>query len=346
MKSILKMGQTALFIVLALIFVTTTVWSAGPEEFKIPPKGKKQIKIGSMDLNGSIELGAYFNKLHEESAKARGWQVMLVDLKDNDAEGPAAMENMISAGYDGIIIHFKSPRGIEKQIRKAFDKGIPVITMNCQAAQVPGVVLEVTPMDAASAATVAEFIASKLGPNDQVITVSIPMLDLHKVRLVVAHGVFQAYNRKVAQDLSYPLTGDPWQWAYDQTKNALLADTKKEIKGVWSAWEGFGVMAARAAHDLGRDDVIVATNDDSANTYAQIAKLPTMWGAVAFASMAKEINAPIFALLDKVFKGQQVPSNQLIQFPARLITKENLPPKGYYFNPCGGYKGPPDFVVK
>ena len=100
-------------------------------------------------------------------------------------------------------------------------------------------------------------------------------------------------------------------------------------------------MAARAAHDLGRDDVIVATMDDSANTVEQIRKLPTMHAAVAFASLAREINNPMFTLLDKIFKGEKVASNQLIEFPARLVTKENLPPKGYYFNPCG-YKGGPD----
>ena len=95
-------------------------------------------------------------------------------------------------------------------------------------------------------------------------------------------------------------------------------------------------MAARAAHDIGRDDVVVATVDDSPNTYTQIAKLSYNLGAVAFASMSKEINAQIFALLDKIFKGQQVPSNQrFTNFLRDWSAKENLPPKGYFVNPCG-----------
>lgn len=345
MNSIVRVSQRVLIVLFTLVFIATTVGAAGPEMFKIAPKGNKKIKIGVLDPNASIEIAAVFNKLHMQAAKGRGWQLQYFDLKDNFPEAGTYIENMLSAGYDAIIIHFLGLKVCEKQIKKAFDKGVPVITIACMGAQFPGVVAEVGPMDAATGAIVAEFIAGKLAFNDKVITLHIPLLDIHKVRQTAAKGAFQAYDRKVAQELFYPLTGDPMQWAYDQTKNALLGDTKKEIKGVWAAWEGFGVNAARAAHDIGRDDVIVATVDDSPNTIAQIAKLPTLHGASGFACMSKDINAQAFALLDKIFKGGQMPSQKLYPFPPRLVSKENLPPKGYFVNPCG-YKGAPDFAVK
>jgi ABC-type sugar transport system substrate-binding protein len=342
MNNVVKVGQRVMVALFALIFAATTVAAAGPEMFKIAPKANKKIKIGVLDPMASIEIAAVFNNLHMQAAKARGWQLQYFDLKDNFPEAQTYMENMMSAGYDGIIIHFLGLKVCEKQIKKAFEKGIPVITIACMGAQFPGVVAEVGPMDAATAATVAELIASKMEAGDKVMTLHIPLLDIHKVRQIAAKGVFQAYDRKVAQELSYPLTGDPMQWAYDQTKNALLGDTKKEIKGVWAAWEGFGVNAARAAHDIGRDDVVVATVDDSPNTMAQIAKLPTLHGASGFACTSKEINTQAFAVFDKIFKGEQVPSQKLYPFAPRLVTKENLPPKGYFVNPCG-YKGAPDF---
>ena len=124
-----------------------------------------------------------------------------------------------------------------------------------------------------------------------------------------------------------------------------MGDTKKEIKGIWAAWEGLGVNAARAAHELGRDDVIVGTVDDSPNTYTQLAKLPTLHAAAGFESSSKEIDAQLFALMDKIFKGGQVPSQVASLFWPRLVTKTTLPPKGYFVNACG-YKGHPDFEVK
>ena len=345
MKSIVRLGQTALLIVLALIFVTTTVWSAGPE-MKIKPKGDKKIKIGVMDPMAAIEVAAVFNREHKAAGAARKWEVQYFDLKDNFPESVTFMENMISAGYDGIIIHFMGVKVCEQQIKKAFDNGIPVITISCMGGAYPGIVAEVGPMEAAMAATVSEYIASRLRPVDKVITIHIPLLHTHVVRQTSAKGVFQAYNLKIAQELFYPLTGDPMQWAYDQTKSALLGDTKKEIKGVFTAWEGFGVMAARAAHEIGRDDVIVGTVDDSPNTYTEIAKLPTLHAASGFACMNKEINSTVFSIFEKIFKGESVPSQKVYPYPARLVTKDTLPPRGYFVNPCG-YKGrAQDFQVK
>jgi len=350
MKRIVSVGQRLLIALFALVFAATVVGAAGPEMLKISPKGNKKIRIGVVEPFAAIELAAVYDTMHIEAAKARGWEVQVFDLKNNLPEAVTYMENMISAGYDAIIIHWLNPKFCEKQVKKAFDKGIPVITISSMGAQYPGVVAEIGPMDAGMAAVTAEFISRKLGPNDKVVTMHITAMEFHTVRQFIAKGVFQAYNRKVAQELYYPLTGDPFEWAYEQAKNVLLGDSKKEIKGIWTAWEGFGVNAARAAHDLGRDDVIVATLDDSPNTYSEIAKLPTMWAASGFACIGKDVNAQTFALLDKIFKGEQVPTQKNYLFPPRLVTKENLPPKGYFVNPCGvnpcGYKGPADYVVR
>jgi ABC-type sugar transport system substrate-binding protein len=107
-----------------------------------------------------------------------------------------------------------------------------------------------------------------------------------------------------------------------------------------------GVSAARAAHELGRDDVVVVTVDDSPNTYNEIRTLPTMWAGTGFTGQLKEMNEDVFNLLEKVFKGESVPSQQFHPFLARMVTKENLPPKGYFVNPLG-YKGrKADFTVK
>ena len=119
-----------------------------------------------------------------------------------------------------------------------------------------------------------------------------------------------------------------------------------ELKGIMTTWEGFGVQAARAAHDLGRDDVMVATTDDSPNTYNEMRKLPTLQATAGVVGQAKAINDEIFDILEKVFKGDALQSQKFYPFLARLVTKENLPPKGYFYNPQG-YKGrKPDFVVK
>ena len=115
------------------------------------------------------------------------------------------MENMISAGYDAIIIHFMGLRVCEKQIKKAFDKGIPVITVAAMGAGYPGVVAEVGPMDAGMAAPTAEFIASKLGPNDKVVTLHIPMLEQPTAAGCLRRASFQPIVAQSLRNSSTPL---------------------------------------------------------------------------------------------------------------------------------------------
>jgi ABC-type sugar transport system substrate-binding protein len=345
MKKITKLNQKSLIIIFALIFVAVTIGSSGAEVMKINPKGNKKIKIGVIDPNAAIELAALCNKEHKAAADARGWALEFFDLKDNFPEAVTIMENMISAGYDGIIIHWQALKTIDKQIKKAYELGIPIITLAAQGSRFPGVVADCGPLEGTEAAIGAEYLASKLQAGDKVLTISIPVIESHTTRLISAKGVFEAYKIKIAQELYFPLTGDPMQWTYDQTKNALLGDTKKEIKGAWGAWEGFSNSAARAAHEIGRDDFMAVGIDDSPNTYTMIRTLPTLIGTVGFCSLLKDINGQIFGIFDKIFKGQSVETQKYYGYVSRLVNKENLPPKGYFINPCG-YKGRPDFEVK
>jgi len=344
MNGIARVSQRVFLVLIALVFAATTVFAA-PPMFKIAPKGKKKIRVGVIEINVAIEISARLNQLHSKNAKDRGWQLEVYDLKDNVPEAGNVLNNMISAGYDAIIIHYFGVKGSENQVKKAFDKGIPIITVAAMGANYPGVIADIGPMQGTTGAVVAEALAQKLSMGDKVVAIYIPALDNQVVRWLGAKGIFEAYHLPITRELLYPLTGDPFQWAYDQTKNVLLGDSKKEIKGIWASFDGFGVNAARAAHELGRDDLLVSTVDDTSSSLAAIANLPTMWGASGFACMFKEINAATFELLDKIFKGEQVQSQKVIPFSPILVTKDNLPPKGYYVNQCG-YKGPPDYVVK
>ena len=347
MKSILRRRKSILIFALAFMFLTMSGGLAiCADIMKIKPKGDKKIKIGVIDPNAAIEVAAVFNKLHKEAAEARGWDLEFYDLKDNIPQSIPYMENMIAAGYDGIIIHWSPLKPIEKQIKKALELGIPVITLAAQGSRMPGIVADCGIMVAVQAAMSSEFLASELQPGDKILTLIVPAIEMHQTRIAVAKGVFQAYKIGIAQELFFPLTGDPMQWAYDNIKNALLGDSKKEIKGLWTSWEGFSIQGARAAKDLGRKDFKVVAVDDSPNTYTQLRNLPAFIGTACMSCRGKEINGTIFETFDKVFKGDSVETQKSYVVAPYLITKDNLPPKGYFFSP-DGYEGrAQDFPAK
>jgi ABC-type sugar transport system substrate-binding protein len=174
----------------------------------------------------------------------------------------------------------------------------------------------------------------------------VPYLEINQLSARVAKTVFELYKIKISQEIFYPMSGDPIQFAYDQMRNVLTADAKKEIKGWWDTSESFGVAAARAAHDLGRDDIIVVTFEDSPNTYNEIRKLPALHATAGSMGQLPQINGKLFSLLDEIFKGGPIKMGQVHGNIPNLITKFNLPPKGYFYDPCGYEGRPPEFEVK
>jgi ABC-type sugar transport system substrate-binding protein len=333
--------------VLAFLAVNVVTCFADGPAMKIAPKGDKKITIGVIDPNAGIEVAAQFNKKHSAEAAKRGWDVRFVDLKDNIPQGATYMENMISAGYDAIILHWMPLKAIDKQIKMAFDKGIPVISLICQGARTPGVLAEIGFMEAAHGAMLAEYLGNRLQGGDKVVTVTIPMLEKHAIQLGGFKGVADTYKLNIVQNLQFQFSGDPFQWAYEQVSNVLIADANKEIKGMYVSTEVLGVSAARAVHDRGRDDVILVMSDDSAHVYKEMPKLPALQAVVAMGIHEQELNALAFSILDKVFKGESVPSQKWYPTLGSLLTRDKLPPPGYLYDACGGYKErKPDFEVK
>lgn len=332
-------------VIFALAFVIVTLGVVnGAEIMKIEPKGKKKLNIAVVDWNAAIEVGAYCNKWHIKGAKERGWEAKIFDLKGNNAQAEPIMENIIGANFDGVIIHWTTPTSYEVQLKKAFQKGIPVITV-AGGQMLPGIVGDFGMLPGTAGGLIAEYLSNKLKPGDKVLAYYIPDMVLHRVRYSAAKGVFDGYGIVIAQILYYT-SGDPSQQCYESIKNALLADTKKEIKAIWTPWEGFGIPTARAAMDTGRKEIMVVTLDDSPNTYSEFRNWPTLYATAGTIGLLDKINGDIFKCFDKVFAGAPVETQKVYGYVPYIVARDDLPPKGYFFNYCG-YKGrPPDFEVK
>ncbi len=342
-KKIMNKMQIVFILFVAFIFLATTLGSAQAGIFKIPPKGNKKIKIGVLDLISGIEVSALANNFYRQYAKKRGWDLQIFDIQGDVAKAQATMDNMITAGYDGIIINWTDFKYEDQQILKAYKKGIPVQGIAC-GAMVPGVISHGIAPEAGFAALSSLALVSQLRPGDKVLVYYDPRVSTGMFRFNVAKVVFESYKLKISQELQYTGTGgDPSQACYEAIKNALLADTKKEIKGIWTTWEGYGIPAARAAKDMRRSDVVVTTTDDAPNTYKEIREQPNLYATSGANWDAPNWTERLFLNFDKIFAGKPFTDEEIWFSMPDLVTKANVPPPGYYYNPCG-YKGrQPDF---
>jgi ABC-type sugar transport system substrate-binding protein len=345
-KETMKRIRTMLIILMAAIFLATSFGLAQADTFQIQPKGKKKIKIGVLDLISSIETSAMACSYYRKLAKDRGWELQVFDMGMDYSKAQAIMENMITAGYDAIIVNWTDFHYYDKQIWKAHQKGIPVQGIAC-GNMVPGVISHGISADMAFGSLSGLYLMSKLHEGDKILAFYDPRGSDPLFRFKAAKVVFDMYKIKIAQELHFPGSGDPSQVCYEMIKNALLADsTKKEIKGIWTHWEGYGIPAARAAIDMGRKDIIVVTNDCSHNTYKALRELPTLLAAADAQYDMANWTSQLFKNLDIIFAGKPMKEQAVWFSTPVLITKDNLPPPGYLYSTCG-YKGrAPDYKVK
>jgi len=333
----LKMTKIVV-ILLATIFVVSSfgMVQAG-DTFKIPPKGDKQITIGVMDLISSIEIAATYNKWHRAAAEKRGWKVQVFDVNMKYDQAPVIMENLISMKVDAIVTHWVTPKYYEKQIKKAWKMGIPVIGI-ANGTMPDGIVAEYSLLQGVAGAISAEYLATKLKKGDEVVTFWNPGMLISKVTHSTAKGLLEGHGMKIRQEIGFTGSGDMREYAYNAVNNALVADVDKKIRGFWM-YDG-GPEAARACMDNKREDIIVVTRHDTAIIVEAMRKYPTLQATSAYSFADPLLHAGVYSLLDKIFTGEEVAMKQYHGYLPGLLTRDTLPPKGYVFDPnAPDYKG-------
>ena len=335
----MKKATRILMVILALVFVFSALGLANAGTLKIEPKGDKKIKIGVMDLQSAWEVAAGFNKLYKKWCKARGWECQIFDLGFKIERSQAVMDNMISAGYDGIIVNWTAPSYYKQQLKRAYDKGIPVIIIAGEN-MIPGMIANFVAWDTAMGGLTAELLAGSIKRGSKIIAYYNSGIPVAVKRYNFARAVFKENKIEIVASLT-PSTGkDPEQDAFDKVTNTLLADSKKEIKGIWAQSDYMGIPAARAALALNRKDIIVVTADDTPRAYEALRTMPNLVGLAGYNGNVAPMLDGMFGMMEDAFAGKPIRTNQYRGMNVYLVTKETAPPKGYYFNPGGtGYEG-------
>ncbi len=332
-----------LTVIMSFAFIISALGTVNAGTFKIKPKGDKQIKIGVMDLVSAIEVAAHFNNLYKKWAKARGWDIQVFDLGADMTKAGPTMDNMITAGYDGIMINWTAPSAYAPQLKRAFEKGIPVIICAGDG-MAEGMLANFVAWDTSMSGLTAEYLAGSVKSGSKLLAIYNSQIPVAAKRLRLAQLVFKESKLEVAQVLAPDPKMDMEVSSFDRVTNALLADTNKEIKGIWAQSDGQGIPAARAALALNRGDVVVVTADDTPRAYHALRTMPNLIGVAGYNGNVVSMIDGVFGIFEDAFAGKPIRTNQFRGLDVYLVTKETSPPKGYFYNPRGtGYKGAKDY---
>jgi ribose transport system substrate-binding protein len=260
-------------------------------------------------------------KSFEEAAKAKGWEVNVIDTAGDVAAVISRIEDSVTQQVDAIVINV-DPSQIAAGLQTAADAKIPVIGMDAGAD--PLLVANVTSNGYAMAAETSVYVANRIQGKGNVVMFVFDAFPPVQARGVVADAIFGNFPDIKVLDRVTPDVQDGGIADSRAKMEAILAANPEpgSIAAVWAAWDQPALGALQAIEAAGRQNEGIVITGIDANPQARDAIAA---GGNFEASMAQDfagIGAATFAVTADAVAGKQVLA-KIIYVPTVLITASN-----------------------
>lgn len=258
----------------------------------------------------------------EAEAKAKGWDVNVVDTAGDVAAVIARIEDAVTQNVDAIVINV-DPAQVAAGLQTAADANIPVVGMD--SGTDPLLYANVTSNGYAMAAETAVYVANRINGAGNVVMFVFDAFPPVQIRGVIADAIFGNFPDIDVIDRITPDVQDGGIADSRAKMEAVLAANPEagSIAAVWAAWDQPALGALQAIEDAGRGDEGIVIVGIDANPQARDA---IATGGNFEASMAQDFEGIGKATADTVAKaiaGVEMKA-PVIYVPTRLITSANV----------------------
>lgn len=258
----------------------------------------------------------------QAAAKEKGWEVNVIDTKNDVAAVISRIEDVVNQKVDAIVINV-DPAQVTAGLQAAKDANIPVFGMD--AGSDPLLVTNVTSNGYAMAAETAVYVANRIGGAGNVVMFVFDAFPPVQVRGHIADAVFSNFPDIKVLDRVTPDVADGGIADSRAKMEAILAANPEpgSIKAVWAAWDQPALGALQAIEGAGRSGEGIVITGIDANPQAREAIAA---GGNFEASIAQDfqgIGSTTADAVERVLKGETIKQN-VIYVPTKLVTSANV----------------------
>jgi ribose transport system substrate-binding protein len=258
----------------------------------------------------------------QAAASDKGWEVNVIDTKNDVAAVISRIEDVVNQGVDAIVINV-DPAQVAAGLQTAKDAGVPVFGMD--AGSDPLLVTNVTSNGYAMAAETAVYVANRIGGAGNVVMFVFDAFPPVQVRGVIADAVFGNFPDIAVLDRVTPDVADGGIADSRAKMEAILAANPDpgSVKAVWAAWDQPALGALQAIEAAGRDGEGIVITGIDANPQARDAIAA---GGNFEASIAQDFQGIGSTTADAVARtlaGETI-KQTVIYVPTVLITAANV----------------------
>jgi ribose transport system substrate-binding protein len=258
----------------------------------------------------------------QAAAKEKGWEVNVIDTKNDVAAVISRIEDVVNQKVDAIVINV-DPAQVTAGLQAAKDANIPVFGMD--SGSDPLLVTNVTSNGYAMAAETAVYVANRIGGAGNVVMFVFDAFPPVQVRGHIADAVFSNFPDIKILDRVTPDVADGGIADSRAKMEAILAANPEpgSIKAVWAAWDQPALGALQAIEGAGRSGEGIVITGIDANPQAREAIAA---GGNFEASIAQDfqgIGSTTADAVERVLKGETIKQN-VIYVPTKLVTSSNV----------------------
>jgi len=284
-------------------------------------------KLGIIAFQMSSETHARVANAAAAAAKAKGWDVQLLNSEGSLPKHAEQIEAMIQAKVDGLIIAMGKPIEADAQLAAAKEAGIPVITT--VAGTSPHTLFDIQVNDYQIGAQAALYLLAKLNYRGAILTERYENNVASRIRGKILDAVLSENTAvKVLGSHSMARTAS-WQDDVRNGMQALVLQNSGKFQGIWASFDGqaYIIDDILRAQGLKKGDVALVSIDGGPESNRRIAdpdSLLTATVAIPFEAMGAKAVEAMDAIVVKKTPKEKIVAGSVLMIPAVLVDASNV----------------------
>ena len=305
-----------------ILLVLATILTLG-----MKPAMAQTFELGIIGFQFSSETHARVANTVAEAAKAKGWNVTLLNSEGALPKHIEQFETLISKKVNAIVIAMGKPVEADAQFKLAKEKGIPVITV--MSGSGPHALFDIQSNEYKIGADAALYLFGEIGYQGNILTSRFDLNAATRIRGKVLDQVLSE-NQGVKEVGKFSMARtQSWRDDVRAGMQALLLQNQGKVNAIWASFDGQAYIIDDLLKSQGvkKGQIPIVSVDGGPETFRRIAdpdSLLTASVVIPFEDMGRKAVDAIEAIAIKKQPKESIVSGPYLFSDAVIVDKTNV----------------------
>ena len=305
-----------------ILLVLATILTLG-----LKPAMAQTFELGIIGFQFSSETHARVANTVAEAAKAKGWNVTLLNSEGALPKHIEQFETLISKKVNAIVIAMGKPVEADAQFKLAKEKGIPVITV--MSGSGPHALFDIQSNEYKIGADAALYLFGEIGYQGNILTSRFDLNAATRIRGKVLDQVLSE-NQGVKEVGKFSMARtQSWRDDVRAGMQALLLQNQGKVNAIWASFDGQAYIIDDLLKSQGvkKGQIPIVSVDGGPETFRRIADPDSLLIAsvvIPFEDMGRKAVDAIEAIAIKKQPKESIVSGPYLFSDAVIVDKSNV----------------------